>query len=296
MGEFISHFFIFILENFKINIDCQFNTEVMSAKKITKVGGDSGHTEKPQPQPKPQSTNTNTAYQVPDKDKAEAKKMRFIAVAAWVLALGMEIGAILVLRHAPVSMFWLITLIILDLAFAVTGSIFWKKSNKLDPASESEKVRYMIQNQLGAIVAMIVFLPLVILIFTNKNLSPKQKGIAGSIGAVALLIAGYIGIDFDPTSLEQLEEKNRIEQTTETDEQTTTDDSNAEYDGNSVYWTKSGKSYHLFSDCSYINGERTDEIFQGTPLQAKELKNITDICDRCQRQYDKSLEQIVEGD
>lgn len=264
----------------------------MTSKKITKVGGGNVR-----PEGEKQPTNTGntspSSFQVPDKDKAEAKKMRFIAVAAWVLALGMEIGAILVLRNAPVSMFWLITLIILDLGFAVTGSIFWKKANKLDPASEKEKVRYMIQNQLGAIVAMIVFLPLVILIFTNKNLSSKQKGIAGSIAAVAFVIAGYFGIDFDPTSIEQLEEKNKIEQTTEDQTTPVNDVTDSNYDPSTVYWTKSGKSYHLFSDCSYINTDRTDEIFQGTPAQAEELKKITDICDRCQNQLAKS-QQITE--
>ena len=50
---------------------------------------------------------------------------------------------------------------------------------------------------------------------------------------------------------------------------------------NNVYWTKSGKSYHLYQDCGYINSDRTTEIFQGKVESARELKNITDICDRC---------------
>jgi hypothetical protein len=38
----------------------------------------------------------------------------------------------------------------------------------------------------------------------------------------------------------------------------------------------------LYSDCSYINSDRTVEIFEGTVAQARELKNITDLCDRCE--------------
>jgi len=45
---------------------------------------------------------------------------------------------------------------------------------------------------------------------------------------------------------------------------------------NYVYWTKSGKSYHLYNTCGYINGKRTDEIFEGTVAQAHEMKNITE--------------------
>jgi len=51
---------------------------------------------------------------------------------------------------------------------------------------------------------------------------------------------------------------------------------------NHVYWTKSGKSYHLYQDCSYINSARTNEIFEGTVAKARELKNISDLCDRCE--------------
>jgi hypothetical protein len=56
---------------------------------------------------------------------------------------------------------------------------------------------------------------------------------------------------------------------------------------NHVYWTKSGRSYHLYKDCSYINTDRTNEIFEGTVAKARELKNITDICDRCKARAEK---------
>ena len=112
------------------------------------------------------------------------------------------------------------------------------------------------------------FLPLVILIFTNKNLKGKQKGLVGGIAVLALLIAVISGIDFNPPSVEQY-----AEQTAQVESLN---------DGvNHVFWTKYGSSYHLYSDCSYINTARTNEIFEGTVAQARELKNITDICDRC---------------
>lgn len=48
-----------------------------------------------------------------------------------------------------------------------------------------------------------------------------------------------------------------------------------------MYWTKSGERYHIYSDCQHINSSRTDEIFQGTVAQARELKNITELCGTC---------------
>jgi hypothetical protein len=186
-----------------------------------------------------------------------------------------------VLRNVPVNTTYLIILIVVSLIFAVAGSLLWKKANRFDPASEKDKARFFIQNQLGAIMAVIAFLPLVILIFTNKNLNGKQKGLVGSIAVVALLIAGVTGIDYNPPSQEQyLEQTEQVKSLN---------------DGvNLVYWTKSGSSYHLFQDCSYINSDRTTEIFEGTVAQARELKNITDLCDRCRNRAEKEGSEVME--
>lgn len=217
----------------------------------------------------PSTEAASKSFIASDESKAKAKSLRTIAIISWVVAIGLEIGAVFLLGKTSVNMTLLVTLIVTDLIFAVLGSLLWKKSNRLDPASEKDKVKFFMQNQLGLIIAMISFLPLVILIFTNKNLSSKQKGIAGSIAAAALIIAGITGVDFNPPSIEQY-----TEQTKEVE---------ALNNGvNLVYWTKSGKSFHLFQDCSYINTNRTNEIFEGTVAQARELKNITDLCNRCE--------------
>ena len=84
-------------------------------------------------------------------------------------------------------MTWIIILIVIDLALAVTGSILWKKSNRLDPASEKNKLLFFMQSQLGLVVAVIAFLPLIVFILTSKNLDTKQKGILGGIAGVDIL-------------------------------------------------------------------------------------------------------------
>ena len=122
---------------------------------------------------------------------------------------------------------------------------------------------------MGVIISVLAFLPLVVFIFTNKDLSGKQKGILGSIATAALLISGIAGADFNPPSVEQY-----TKQTQEVQD--------LMGGVNHVFWTKSGKSYHLYSDCSYINSDRTSEKFEGT------VKNITDLCDRCANKAKKA--------
>ncbi|MBN2480921.1 MAG: hypothetical protein JXB19_04215 [Bacteroidales bacterium] len=236
-------------------------TDKKTSKKVTRVEG--GET------PSTSATNETKSFVPDDESKAKSRTLRIIAIISFVVAIGFEIGAILLLRKAPVNTARLIILIVAALIFALIGSVLWKRSNRLDPASEKDKVKFFIQNQLGAIISIIAFLPLVILIFTNKNMTGKQKGFVGSIAVIALLLAGVVGVDLNPPSQEQY-----LEQTQEVE---------SLMNGvNHVYWTRYGTSYHLYLDCSYINTDRTDEIFEGTVAQARELKNITDLCDRCE--------------
>ncbi|HQB48319.1 MAG TPA: hypothetical protein PK785_05615, partial [Bacteroidales bacterium] len=196
-----------------------------------------------------------------------------------LLAIGAQVVAISLLFRQPINMMWIIILIVIDLALAITGSILWKKSNRLDPASEKNKFLFFMQSQLGLVVAIIAFLPLVIFILTNKNLDAKQKGILGGIAGLALIIAGVTGIDFNPPSVEQYtEQTQRVEELT---------------GKNEVYWTKSGTKYHIYEDCHAINKDVTTEIFQGTVAQARELKNITELCKFCENRAAKEVESDI---
>jgi len=216
---------------------------------------------------------------------AEAKKRagtrRLIAILAWIVAIACEAGAIYLLQKPPVNTTWLIVLIAVDLIFVVIGSLLWKKANRLDPASEKQKIKFFVQNQLGVIIAVIAFLPLVILIFTNKNLSGKQKGLVGTIAIIALVVAGILGVDLNPPSVEQY-----AAQTAEVESLTG--------GRNFVYWTKSGTKYHIYSDCHAINRKATDKIFEGTVAQARELKNITELCSFCRNRAEKEKAPQVE--
>src|SRR6185503_17514291 len=87
--------------------------------------------------------------------------------------------------------------------FAIAGSLMWKAANRHDPARESDKVRFFFQNQLGAIVTVVAFLPLLVLIFMDKDMDPKNKKIAGGVGVVVAVIAALMGVSYNPPSVEQ---------------------------------------------------------------------------------------------
>src|SRR6478752_74937 len=138
--------------------------------------------------------------------KSAATRLRIFAAISWVVAIGTEIAGVVMLRqhkfdHGNLPL--LIGLLVVIAVFAIAGSLMWKAANKHDPASKSEPARFFVQNQLGAIITVLAFLPLIVLIFMDKDMDPKNKKIAGGIGAALAIGATLIGIDFNPPSVEQ---------------------------------------------------------------------------------------------
>jgi len=207
--------------------------------------------------------------------KAQAKKLRIFAVLAWVAAMGGQVFAALKLISDE-TLVWLIVAIVGILILAITGSTLWKKANKLDPASEKEPTRFFIQNQLGAIMGVLAFLPMVILILSNKNISGKTKGIAGSIAAIAMVAAGVTGADFNPPSVEKYTEE--IRQQTEAAQSLSIDSDN-------VYWSKAGNKYHAYDNCYHIKNK---VVSNGSIKESWEQKGISELCKTCQKKAAKS--------
>jgi hypothetical protein len=138
--------------------------------------------------------------------ESAAKRLRLFAALSWIVAIGTEVAGIVLLRqhnfdHGNLPL--LIGLLVVIAIFAIAGSLMWKAANKHDPASKADTAKFFFQNQLGAIITVIAFLPLVVLIFMDKDMDPKNKKIAGGIGVVLAAAATLIGIDFNPASVEQ---------------------------------------------------------------------------------------------
>jgi uncharacterized membrane protein len=199
--------------------------------------------------------------------KRKATTFRWIAIALWVVAIAAEAVAIFwllrqrefvgsdagLVRNTDTGLLenqeataqfpqWafitLIVMLVVIAALSITGSFLWKKANRLDPAKKSDTVRFFVQNQLGAIIAIIAFLPLIIMIFLNKDMDKGQKTTAGIIGVVLAVAAVALGIDYNPSSVEQYTaDQSTVIQLLGQDE---------------VVWVAGGSVYHVCDEVSDI--------------------------------------------
>jgi len=154
----------------------------------------------------PQDVDVTKEWRATHGQEAAAKRLRIFAVLAWIVAIGGEVAGIIFLRqgrfdHGNLPL--LIGILVGIAIFAIAGSLMWKAANKQDPARRSEPAKFFFQNQLGAIITVIAFLPLLVLIFMDKDMDPKNKKIAGGLGALLAVGATLIGVSWNPPSVEQ---------------------------------------------------------------------------------------------
>ena len=235
----------------------------------------------------PTPEGKNPTWKATPEAKGKATTKRIVAGVLWLVSIALQAFAIFGLLNQPArtsianqfgwstgvtqdaagnptasfpgwAFWWIIGIVAINLVLCLIAGAQWKAANRLDPASKQEKFRFFVQNQLGAIIPIIAFLPLIILIFLNKDMDGKQKGIAGGVGIVALLIAAIFGVDLNPPSVEQYTaeqnwDRTRVIAITGQDE---------------VFWVESGKVYHLCAEVSPLQNSTADEIQSGTVSQA----------------------------
>jgi len=131
-------------------------------------------------------TDVTKAWQATQDQKGAAKKLRTFALLSWLVAIGTEIAGIVLLLKDTFNngnLGLMIGLLVVIAVFAILGSVLWKKANRHDPATKAEPTKFFIQNQLGAIITIIAFLPLLALVFLDKDMDPRTKKIAGGVAA-----------------------------------------------------------------------------------------------------------------
>lgn len=199
--------------------------------------------------------------------KGRATGLRIIAVILWLAAIAFEFLVISYLNgtlYLPGDqMTWLIVGIGLDLVCVVIGSFIWKHSNRIDPVSEKNKLKFILWNNMGVIAAIIAFLPLVIILLKDKKLDAKVKKIVSVIAAIAMVAAIGLSVDYNPVSSEDLEQAQQ--------------DSTVLGTG-TAYWTQWGRSYHFDPDCRTLLNSAT--IYSGTVDEAF-AAHRSDPCDFC---------------
>lgn len=229
----------------------------------------------------PDKTVSANDWKPTPESKRKATTFRWIAAALWAVAIAAEAVAIFwllrqrefvgedggLVRNTDTGLLenqqataqfpqWafitLIVMLVVIAALSITGSFLWKKANRLDPARKSDKLRFFVQNQLGAIIAIIAFLPLIILIFLNKDMDKGQKTTAGIIGVVLAVAAVALGIDYNPSSVEEYTaDQSTVIQLLGQDE---------------VVWVDGGSVYHVCEEVSDIQTGSEKRI--GTTAEA----------------------------
>lgn len=252
-----------------------------------------------------ESPANDSTWKASAESKSNAKRLRLYAVLLWALGIAIQIGAIfglllnksILTEKATVnakgelitdSAFptWafalLIGLLVLDGIAVIIGSMLWKKANKLDPASESEKVKFFVQNQLGAFIPIIAFLPIIILIFLNKDMGKTQKGVAGAVGIVVALAAVALGIDFNPASVEKYTaDKQAVIQLLGEDK---------------VYWAGGGEVYHVCGAVSDLSGSTVESGTTADAVAAGKERltlKLGSELEKCGRAVPNNLDEIV---
>lgn len=212
-------------------------------------------------------------------EKSKATTLRIVAFLLWAVAIACEIIAILLINekiklpffstHDDVRIaLWipLAIFIVIDAVCCIIASSLWKKSNRLAPFRKTNnKVGFFILTQLGAIMALVCFMPLIIFLLTNKKLDKKTKTIFTIVAAVALVIVALLGIDWNPISKEEKDAATN----------TITDD---------VYWTQYGRKYHLFDDCQTI---KNSDLLTGSVQDAID-NGRESLCAFCAKRADIS--------
>lgn len=210
-------------------------------------------------------------------EKKSTIGLRIGAFVCWAIALVCEVMAILNVtgkfniteKLSPIVL--MVIFLVVDLIFVIVGSRLWVNANHINPASEKNKFTFFLYNNLGVLIAIICFIPFIIITLTDKNADKKTKTIGAIVAAVCLAIAGLGSADWDPVSQEQQAAERQ-----------------ALY-GTDVYWTKGGKKYHTSKDCQHL--DRSKEVIFGSVAQAVD-EGKDNLCKTCAKRNNLTLKDL----
>ena len=150
----------------------------------------------------------------------------------------------------------------------VCAALLWKKANHIHPTKSHNKTVQFIWNQLGVIMAGIIFIPLaIIMIVKADKLDKKTKQIVAAVLAVVFLATGFLSADYHPVTQDEV------------DEIIAEAEAEGIYTGEAL-WTKYGHCYHFSEDCQSLRNTQEQNLFTGTLEDAMD-SNRTSACSFC---------------
>ena len=149
----------------------------------------------------------------------------------------------------------------------VLAAQLWKKANHIHPTKLHSPFLQFCWNQLGVIMAGIIFAPLAIIMITKSDkIDERMKKIVSVVLAVVFLAASAGSADYHPVTQDAVDE---VLQEAEENGWTSQD---------LVYFTKYGYKYHYYEDCQALKNSNTvssgalEEVVEG---------HHTDPCSFC---------------
>ena len=219
------------------------------------------------------------AAQLEEKETGERKNtaiLRVGAIVLWILAAvamylpqigggNLPFGAVRMLFMEK------LTECIVDIVVAgvlvVLAAQLWKRANHIHPTKSHSPVVQFIWNQLGVIMAGVIFAPLAIIMITKSDkIDERMKKIVSVVLAVVFLAASAASADYHPVTQDAVDE---ILEEAEENGWTSED---------LVYFTKYGYAYHYYEDCQALKNSNT--VTSGELGEAVEGHH-TDLCSFC---------------
>ena len=212
-------------------------------------------------------------------NSGSALPLRFVAVLMWICAIAFEVLALCAMTEKIVIPFFVklsplvqgIVLLVIDFIFVVAGAQFWKKANRIAPASEANALKFWLWNNMGVIACAAAFVPFIVLLLANKNTDKRTKAVGIAAAAILLIIGGLASYDFDPVSAESYAQA---------------------AGGTPVYWTAHGKRFHTHEDCPALS--RTEELTAGTVQEAIDAGRET-MCKICEKRDAALIEKTKQA-
>lgn len=253
-------------------------------------------TKKPAAEKKPSAAALKAALAQLEEQETGKKKntviYRILAFVCWALAacamylpyigLNLPFGAVRILFLDPNNWVTVIIDIIVAGVLCVVGARLWVYANHIHPTKSHSPFIQFIWNQLGIIMAGIIFAPLaIILIINRKDLPQKTKTIVAAVLALVFVGASAGSADYHPVTQDQVDSV--VQQLTEEAE------GYGFTDGDGVRWTKYGNCYHIFSDCQSIKRSDPNNCVDGTIEEAIEA-NRARLCTFCIKRYAEAKE------
>lgn len=208
--------------------------------------------------------------------KKSAAGWRIFAAICWLLSIAAMVFAVIMILEGNDRLCYVG--IAAAAVFCIAGGLLWKKANRVRPCSVKQdgstgaKIKTFLWNQLGLIMAFVVFLPIgLFLLLKGDKLSKKGKTIALILTAVLLAVSGASVYDYnapvaeaenhvDPTSVEVPAGLENVDLTLP------------------AYFTKYGYSFHIDKNCFAISRSLT--IYEGNIADALDAGKL-DPCDFC---------------